>query len=146
MRTLLQRTSRAMLGLALAGAIGLGAADTPLAAEAQSGAAVSAKPVFSEKLPNVPGKTLTAVVVDFPPGVVDGAHRHAGSVFVYVLSGALRSHVSDSEEKVYRAGDSFFERPGTRHLMAASDSATEPARALAIFIADDGATLTTRDR
>ena len=45
------------------------------------------KPVRVEKLPNVPGKTLTAVVVTYAPGGKSGAHQHAGSVFAYVLSG-----------------------------------------------------------
>src|SRR5262245_49880969 len=37
--------------------------------------------VFSQKLPNVPGKTLTAVAVDYAPGGKSGPHHHAGVVF-----------------------------------------------------------------
>jgi hypothetical protein len=47
----------------------------------------NAKQVFSEKLPNVPGKSLTAVVVNYVPGGKSPKHQHAGSVFAYVLSG-----------------------------------------------------------
>ena len=39
--------------------------------------------VFSAQLPNVPGKTLTAIVVEYGPGGSSAAHRHAGSVFAY---------------------------------------------------------------
>ena len=44
---------------------------------------------------------------------------------------------------VYRAGESFFEPPGIVHLLAENMSASEPARILAVFVADEGATLTT---
>ena len=106
----------------------------------------SAQRVFGERLPNVPGKSLTAVVVDFPPGVVSKPHHHAGSVFVYVLSGAVRSQLEGGEAKVYRAGETFFEPPGAHHVSSGSASASEPARILAVFVADDGATLTTYDK
>ncbi len=105
------------------------------------------KPVFSGQLPNVPGKSLTAVVVNYAPGGKSQAHHHAGSVFAYVLSGAIRSQVSPGGGvKVYRAGESFFEPPGSEHLVSENASATEPASLLAVFVADDGATLTTFDQ
>jgi len=72
------------------------------------------KPVRAEKLPNVPGKTLTAVTVSYAPGGKSSAHRHAGSVFVYVLTGAIRSENSATgPAKVYRAGETFFEPAGS---------------------------------
>ena len=102
------------------------------------------KPVLSEKLPNVPGKNLTAVVVSFAPGAKSTSHHHAGSVFVYVLSGQIRSEVSGAgPAKIYKAGDTFFEPPGSEHLVSENASATEPASLLAVFVADDGAKLTT---
>jgi len=102
------------------------------------------RPVRAEKLPNVPGKTLTAVMVSYAPGGKSSAHRHAGSVFVYVLTGAIRSENSATgPAKVYRAGETFFEPPGSEHLVSENASATEPASLLAVFVADDGAQLTT---
>jgi quercetin dioxygenase-like cupin family protein len=105
-----------------------------------------AKPVSNEKLPNVPGKSLTAVVVNFKPGDKSTSHHHAGSVLVYVLSGQIRSEVSGAgPAKVYKAGETFFEPPGSQHLVSENASETEPASLLAVFIADDGAKLTTYD-
>jgi len=102
------------------------------------------KPVRAEKLPNVPGKTLTAVTVSYAPGGKSSAHRHAGSVFVYVLTGAIRSENSATgPAKVYRAGETFFEPAGSEHLVSENASATEPVSLLAVFVADDGAQLTT---
>jgi quercetin dioxygenase-like cupin family protein len=116
-----------------------------LAAGQDSGATV--RPVRAEKLPNVPGNDLTAVVVRYAPGGKSPAHHHAGSVFAYVLSGAIRSQISMGESaKVYRAGESFFEPPGSQHLVSENASATEPASLLAVFVASDGAQLTTVDK
>jgi quercetin dioxygenase-like cupin family protein len=101
------------------------------------------KPVRAEKLPNVPGKSITAVVVNYAPGGKSLSHHHAGSVLVYVLSGEIRSENSATgSAKVYRTGDSFFEPPGSEHLVSENASTTEPASLLAVFVADDGAQLT----
>ncbi len=98
--------------------------------------------VFSTKLPNVPGKSLTAVVVTYGPGGATPAHRHPGSVFAYVLSGAIRSENSATgPAQVYHAGQSFFEPPGSTHLISENASKTEPASLLAIIIANTGAPL-----
>jgi len=104
---------------------------------------VQAKPVFSEKLPNVPGKTITGVLVHYAPGASSPSHAHAGSVYAYVLSGKIRSENSvTGPAKVYSAGEGFFEPPGSTHTISENASDTEPASLLAIFVADDGAQLT----
>jgi quercetin dioxygenase-like cupin family protein len=102
--------------------------------------------VFSQKLPNVPGKTLTAVAVDYAPGGKSGPHHHAGVVFAYVVSGEIRSQVDQAPARVYHAGESFFEGPGAHHVVSENASASKPAKLLAVFVADDGAELTTFDR
>ncbi len=100
-------------------------------------------PVFSGALPNVPGKVLSAVVVNYAPGGKSDAHHHSGSVFAFILSGAIRSEVTPGgPTKVYKAGESFFEAPGSSHLVSENASTTEPASLLAVFVADEGATLT----
>lgn len=107
---------------------------------------VGVKPVRMEKLLNVAGKTLTAVVVTYTPAGKSGAHPHAGSVFAYVLSGAIRSENSvTGPVKVYQAGESFFEPPGSQPLVSENASAMESASLLAVFIADDGARLISFD-
>ena len=99
---------------------------------------------FSEKLSNLPGHSLTGILVQYEPGGKSDAHHHAGSVVAYVLSGEIRSQNSATGPvRVYKAGESFFEPAGSVHLVSENASATEPASLLAIFIAEDGATLTT---
>ena len=99
--------------------------------------------VFSGQLPNMPGKTLTAIVVDYGPGDSTAPHRHAGSVLAYVISGQIRSENSATGPvRVYHAGETFFEPPGSTHLISENASDMDPASLLAVFVADDHAQLT----
>jgi len=110
---------------------------------------VTVAPAFRQAIPNVPGKSLVAVVVSYAPGAKSAAHHHANSAFIsaYVLSGAVRSQVDDEPAKVYRAGESWFEQPGAHHKISENASATEPAQLLAIFVVDtDEKVLTTPDQ
>jgi quercetin dioxygenase-like cupin family protein len=94
--------------------------------------------VFDQALPNVPGKSMKGVLVEYGPGGSSPAHIHASSAFIYatVLEGAIRSQVNDGPAKVYRKGENFSERPGDRHAVSANASDTEPAKLLAVFVVD----------
>src|SRR5262245_4685711 len=91
-----------------------------------------------EPIPNLPGKRLVTLIVDYPPGASSVAHRHARSAFIYayVLSGEIRSQVEDEPVRVYRPGETWFERPGAHHRVSANASDTKPARLLAVLIVD----------
>ena len=94
--------------------------------------------VFDRTLPNVPGKSMKGVLVEYSPGGSNPAHTHPKSAFIYatVLEGAIRSKVNDSPEKVYRAGESWAEVSGDHHVVSANASDTHPARLLAVFVVD----------
>ena len=91
-----------------------------------------------QPIPNLPGKRLVSLIVDYPPGASSASHRHARSAFIYayVLSGEIRSQVDSEPARVYRPGESWFESPGAHHRVSANASDTEPARLLAVFIVD----------
>jgi quercetin dioxygenase-like cupin family protein len=94
--------------------------------------------VYEHELPNVPGKSLKGVLVEYGPGASNEAHTHPPSAFIYatVIEGAIRSQVNDGPVKTYRTGESFSEYPGDRHLVSENASTTEPARLLAVFVVD----------
>lgn len=98
--------------------------------------------VYEHALPNVPGKSLKGVLVEYPPGGHSEAHTHPQSAFIYatVLDGAVRSQVNDGPVTVFRKGESFSEFPGDRHAVSENDSATQPARLLAVFVVDTAET------
>jgi quercetin dioxygenase-like cupin family protein len=94
--------------------------------------------VFEHAIPNIPGKSLIAFVVTYPAGGRSLPHRHAGSAFIYahVLSGAIRSQVDEEPAKVYRAGEGFYEMPGSHHRVSENASDRESASLLAVFVVD----------
>ncbi len=103
-------------------------------------------PNFEQAIPNIPGKSLTAVVVDYPPGAASVPHVHGKSAFIYayVVSGKIESKVNDGKTRVYKAGESWSEPPGASHPISRNASKTKPAKLLAVFVADaDDKELTT---
>jgi quercetin dioxygenase-like cupin family protein len=92
-----------------------------------------------QPIPNLPGKRLVSRIIDYPPGGGSASHRHARSAFIYayVLSGQIRSQVNDEPARVYRAGETWFESPGSHHRVSENASDTEPARLLAVVVLDE---------
>ena len=106
----------------------------------------SVRLVYDHELPNVPGKSIRGVLVEYEPGGSSSAHIHPDSAFIYatILEGAIRSQVNEGPVTTYRAGESFSEYPGDRHGVSENASTTEPARLLAVFVVDtDETELTT---
>ncbi len=104
--------------------------------------------VFDHALPNVPGKSMRGVLVEYAPGGSSPAHTHPASAFIYatVLEGAVRSQVNHGPVTVYRAGESFAELPGDHHSVSSNASDSEPAKLLAVFVVDTAETkLVTED-
>jgi quercetin dioxygenase-like cupin family protein len=102
--------------------------------------------VYEHTLPNVPGKSVKGVLVEYGPGGSSSAHTHPNSAFIYatILEGAIRSSVNDGPVVTYRAGESFSEMPGDRHGVSENASDTESARLLAVFVVNtDETELTT---
>lgn len=95
-------------------------------------------PHFAKEIPNISGKTLTTLIVDYPPGGTSAPHSHAKSsfIFAYVLSGEIESKVNDGPTQTYRAGESWYEPPASRHLVSRNASKTKSAKLLAVFVAD----------
>ena len=98
--------------------------------------------VYEHELPNVPGKSMKGVLVEYGPGGFSAGHTHPKSAFIYatVLEGAIRSQVNDGPAKIYKAGENFSELPGDRHAVSANASDTQPAKLLAVFVVDTNET------
>jgi quercetin dioxygenase-like cupin family protein len=94
--------------------------------------------VYRHQLPNVPGKSMLGVLVEYGPGGYSAAHTHPKSAFIYatVLEGAIKSQVNNGPVRTYTAGQSFSENPGDIHRVSANASETQPAKLLAVFVVD----------
>jgi quercetin dioxygenase-like cupin family protein len=90
--------------------------------------------VYQHELPNVPGKSIKGVLVEYGPGGYSPGHTHPKSAFIYatVLDGAIRSQVNDGPVTTYK--------PGDRHGVSANASKTKSAKLLAVFVVDTNET------
>ncbi|WP_420418015.1 cupin domain-containing protein [Pacificispira sp.] len=131
-----------LVGVLMAETLGAG----PLGAAWAGDKPAKVTPVYEHALPNVPGKTVRGVLVEYEPGGKSAGHTHAASAFIYVtvLEGAVRSAVNDGPVRIYRAGENFTELPGDIHRVSENASDTEPSKLLAVFVLDtDETRLTT---
>jgi len=114
------------------------------AVDATSGSSLNKVEVIaSHALPDLPGKRVTIVRVTYGPGGFTPPHRHAGTVTAYITKGRIRSQLAGGPLEIFEVGQSFFEPPGTIHLVSANASTTDWAELIAVFVADEGAQLTT---
>ena len=124
--------------------IGGGLAIAAVVAAAAAATAQTAKPAarsrvaIAQKLPALDGTHLEATIVEvsYPPGGANTAHRHPCPVVGYMLEGAMRMQVKGQPERIYHAGDTFFEAPTDVHAVSANASDDAPARFLAYFVCD----------
>jgi quercetin dioxygenase-like cupin family protein len=102
-------------------------------------------PVYQHDLPNLTldDWQVTVSEINVPPAQVGRAHRHPGFVLVYVLEGAMVTKISGQPETTYKAGQMFFEAPGSTHEVSRNASDTQPAKFLAFIFAKKGLPLTT---
>ena len=118
---------------------------TETAVSAQNPTASYPGPVFVHDLPNLTMNDWQVTVshVPYPPGRVGQTHHHAGFVLAYVLEGAIVTRISGQAERIYKAGEMFYEGIGATHEVSRNASSTEPAKLLALIFAKKGETLTT---
>ena len=91
---------------------------------------------------NAPGKTAVMLTVSYAPGEASPAHQHPGAVMAYVLEGAVVSKLNNDPEKTYKAGEYWYEAPGTVHSVSRNASKTQPAKLLVWSLVDEGKPVT----
>jgi quercetin dioxygenase-like cupin family protein len=132
--------------MAVACAATAGSSSRPPAEVMSAQPTESVFPRLERPLPNAPGKSLTSMIVDFPPGARAVPHRHGDAfVYAYVLDGSVRSRIAGSPAHTYYEGQDWVENPGAHHLLTENTSRTESARLLVVFVADTGAELKVDD-
>lgn len=112
---------------------------TPVNSAGESARPATTTRVLScEKLADMPGKSVTTMLVSFPPQAYTSAHRHPGSVTAFVLKGAVRSQMAGTPAQTYPAGSTWFEPAMALHMFADNPSATEAAELLVMFVTEGG--------
>ena len=114
-------------------ATGDGAAGNPATAAVP---ATNVKVISCEPLPNAPGKSITTMMVNFPPLAYSAPHRHPGSVTAIVMEGTVRSQMEGGPVVNYQKGQTWMEAPYELHALAGNPDPVKPAQLLAIFVTD----------
>ena len=114
---------------------------------AESGNAGIEPPIKREQLlkkdiPDMPGKRLNVITVEYAAGAASPAHQHPGSVFAYVLRGSVISQLDGVAPVTYTTGQGWYEGPMTPHRMSRNASTTEPAKILVFLISTGDETVT----
>ena len=96
------------------GALAVVMAGRTLDADAQSPQAgpVTRTEIFRQALPNVWGKEVIVVSIEYAPGAGSTKHRHPGPVFAYVARGAIVSQLGTEPPGTYSEGEMWYEAPG----------------------------------
>lgn len=101
--------------------------------------ASKATPLFSHDLGGIADKEGTMMTVELAPGEASPAHRHNANVFVYVLAGSIVMQVQGGAPVTLHPGQTFYEAPDDIHVVGRNASRTRPAKFLAFFVKDKGA-------
>jgi quercetin dioxygenase-like cupin family protein len=99
---------------------------------------VTVRPLLQHDLPDVQGKQISMLIVEFEPGAGSSPHRHPGSTIVYVLEGSVVSEVDPDKPVTYHAGQTWYEPPMHTHRIARNASKTRRAKVVAVLISDKG--------
>ncbi len=96
-------------------------------------------PLMSKDLTDFPGKEVSMITVEYPPGWSDPVHRHNAYGFIYVLEGTVIMQVKGGKEVTLTPGQTFYEGPDDVHVVGRNASASKPAKLLVVLVKDKGA-------
>ena len=97
--------------------------------------------LMKQRLADMTGKEGTVITVDYAPGAASDQHFHPGSVFAYVLEGAVVSQLGGEQPVTYTKGQSWYESPKKPHVVSKNASKTEPAKLLVFLLSQEGESL-----
>lgn len=95
-------------------------------------------PLMQKDLPDLPGKEMLMLSVEYPPGTVEHIHRHDAHAFVYVLEGTIVEQVRGGKEATLTPGQTFYEGPDDVHTVGRNASTTTPARFIVVMVKNKG--------
>lgn len=103
---------------------------------------INIQTIFEKELAGHEGEQVSMTVVSYGPGKSSPAHRHHGPVFVYVLEGEVELQIAGGPLTKVKAGETFYEPPGSIHEVSRNASQTKPCKLLAFIIGKQGTAIT----
>ena len=98
--------------------------------------------VFRQPHPELADREILVKRIELEPGAAAPAHVHPGMVTGYVLAGELEFQLRGGPLQHFKAGATFFEPPGSHHLVAKNPGATKTT-IIAFVVNPKGAPLST---
>ena len=95
--------------------------------------------LMSKDLAGDPGRELSMITVEYPPGNVDPVHTHHAQALVYVLEGTIVMQVRGGTPVTLVPGQTFYEGPDDVHVIGRNASQTAPAKFLVFLVKDKDA-------
>ncbi|MDE1178807.1 MAG: cupin domain-containing protein [Edaphobacter sp.] len=96
-------------------------------------------PLGTRELPDLPGKEVLMLSVEYPPGGADPIHRHDAHAFLYVVEGTIVMGVKGGKPVTLHPGDTFYEGPNDIHTIGRNASTTRPAKFIVFLLKNKGA-------
>ena len=106
-------------------------------------AVATVRPLLSKDLADVPGRELSMISIEYPPGSTDPVHTHHAQALVYVLEGSIVMQVRGGAPVTLTPGQTFYEGPDDVHIVGRNASQTAPAKFLVFLVKDKGAPILT---
>ena len=97
----------------------------------------------TKDLAGVPGRELSMITVEYPPGESTPAHTHDAQAMVYVLEGSIVMQAKGKEPVTLTPGQTWYEGPDDVHLVSRNASKSAPAKYLVFMVKDKGAPILT---
>lgn len=138
----MEQTQANILGVLLSGVLTLGVAPLTSAQQPPGVSPVTRTELLKQVLPAGNFRNVQAVVIELLPAAAAPRHRHDVAVLAYVLEGTVENQFDGGAILTHKAGDSWWEAPGTVHDVARNASRTERARLLVVYIGEEGKTAT----
>lgn len=95
--------------------------------------------LLSKDFKDTAGREGTMLLVEYPPGNADPAHRHNAHSFIYVLEGSVVMQVKGGTQVTLTQGQTFYEGPEDVHIVGRNASSTQPAKLLVFLVKQKGA-------
>jgi quercetin dioxygenase-like cupin family protein len=124
------KTAALLLSLSLAGGTLVAEKDT-------------VRSLLSKDLAGVPGREISMIAVDYPPGASTPMHTHHAQAMVYVLEGSIVMQVKGGEPVTLAPGQTWYEGPDDVHVVSRNASNSAPAKYLVFMVKDKGAPILT---
>jgi quercetin dioxygenase-like cupin family protein len=116
---------------------------TPSATTAADKEPVQITEIFKRAHPELADKEILVKRIELQPGASAPPHVHPGMVTGYVERGSLEFQLKDEPLLKLKAGDTFFEPPGSHHMVAKNPDSSNVTVVIAFVVNPKGAPLST---